>query len=168
MIKGGSLHVCDKMDSIITILDHNLKFPHWGMGCQSKPVGDSPLPANGYKAEISIKNPPASLKASSTAVIKTTVKNTSEAPWPALGQSSVRLSYHWLSSDGKTILDEFDGLRTTLPADLMPNKEIELEAKIKAPNKPGNYILEFDMLQEIVSWFKEKGSKTSQINIKVE
>ena len=69
---------------------------------------------------------------------------------------------------GKVIVEEFDGLRTTLPADLMPNKEVELEAKVKAPSKPGNYILEFDMLQELVSWFKDKGSKTSQINIKVE
>ena len=139
-----------------------------GMGCQSKPVGDAPLPANGFKAEITLKNPLTSMKVSSSSVIKAMVKNISEASWPALGQSSVRLSYHWLSNEGKIIYEEFEGLRTTLPGDLMPNKEVELEAKIKTPSKPGNYILEFDMVQEKVSWFKEKGSKTTQVNTMVE
>ena len=49
----------------------------------------------------------------------------------------------------------FDLNRITLPPDLMPNKEVELDAKVTAPNKPGNYILEFDMVQEKVSWFKD-------------
>ena len=80
-----------------------LSFIIGGMGCgqkKEKSTADNPLPANGYKAEINLKNPPTSMKLSSSSEIKATVKNISEAPWPALGQSSVRLSYHWLNSEG--------------------------------------------------------------------
>jgi hypothetical protein len=37
----------------------------------------------------------------------------------------------------------------------------------KAPNIPGKYILELDMVQEGVAWFGHSGSKTKQIDINV-
>ncbi len=154
---------------LFLIVTMSISFFMGGVGCEKKeapPVANKPLPENGYKAEIIVKDPPASLKASSTTVIKTIVKNISEVTWPAPGQYSVRLSYHWLSSEGKMIVDS--GLRTDFANPIMPNKEIEADAKVAAPDKPGNYILEFDMVQEEVAWFKEKGSKTTQLKVKVE
>ncbi len=150
---------------IVTI---SISFFIGGIGCgkkEAQPVGNKPLPENGFKAEIIIKDPPASLKATSTTVIKTIVKNISEATWPVSGRYSVRLSYRWLNGEGKTIVD---WSRIDFAKDIMPNKEIESDAKIAAPDKPGNYVLEFDMVQEEVAWFKEKGSKTTQLKVKVE
>ncbi len=154
---------------LFLIMTISMSFLIGGVGCgkkEAQPVDNKPLPENGFKAEIIVKDPPLSLKAASPSVIKTTVKNISEANWPSYGRYSVRLSYHWLNSEGKIIAD--NGLRTDFAKDIMPNKEIELEAKITTPDKPGNYILDFDMVQEEVAWFKDKGSKTTQLKVKVE
>jgi hypothetical protein len=39
---------------------------------------------------------------------------------------------------------------------------VEIEAKVIAPDREGKYVLEFDMLQELVAWFKDEGSETTR------
>ena len=38
---------------------------------------------------------------------------------------------------------------------------------ITAPKEPGNYILEVDLVQEQVAWFRDKGSPTAQTKVTV-
>jgi hypothetical protein len=60
-----------------------------------------------------------------------------------------------------------DDGRSPLLFDLRPGDEIELPLTITAPQHEGDYVLEIDMVQEAVSWFGEKGSKTLRSRVRV-
>jgi frataxin-like iron-binding protein CyaY len=130
---------------------------------------DKALPDGAFKAKILIKDRIDQLKVGTVSKIIVSVRNDSSHIWPAKGQPggpyTISLAYHWLDKDGKVVV--WDGLRTSLPYDLKPGNEVTLNASVKAPEKPGDYILEFDMVQEKVAWFKWKGSETAKLNIVV-
>ena len=75
-----------------------------------------------------------------------------------------RLSYHLWKNEN--IID-YDGLRTQLPCDIEYGKSISIHAAFKAPSIPGNYIIEWDLVREGISWFQDMGSKTKKIEITV-
>jgi len=133
-------------------------------------IANSSLPDEGFKATISIKNPPASIKINSSTNIKLKVKNLSTVVWPSKGKPDgkfkINLAYHWLDAGDRVVI--LDGVRASLPHDINPDEEVILDALVSAPNEAGEYILEWDMVQEGVSWFKDKGGKTTRIPIKIE
>jgi len=94
------------------------------------------------------------------------VKNISKETWPAgKVENQVNLSYHWVDSTGKMIV--LDGARTFLPNDLAPGSSVNLQAKIKAPDRPGSFTLQLTMVQESVAWFNKRGAKTLDIPVSV-
>ena len=142
-----------------------------GIGCaKSKAVIDKPLPEGAYKADISVLNPPMTLKAGSLTNIKVKVKNTGNSIWPALGQPNgrfaINLGDHWLDKTGKILEGDVD--RASLPFDIKPGEDTVLVISLKAPAVSGDYILEYDMVQENVTWFKERGSKTVATSVRVD
>lgn len=80
-------------------------------------------------------------------------------------EGRVNLSYHWLDKNGNTII--WDGMRTYLPYDLYQQNKININAIVKATPNPGEYILEFDLVQEGIAWFKDLGNETLRIEVKV-
>ena len=90
------------------------------------------------------------------------VKNVGLEPWPNLGQDgeqgAVRLGAHLLRLNEDEV--DWDYARAKLPYDVLPGAEVELVLKVRAPAEPGNYIVEFDMVAEHVSWFEDFGSGT--------
>ena len=141
------------------------------IGCsKSKNTIDKPLPDGAFRAEISVENAPSTIKTGSNSKVRVKIKNIGNSVWPALGQAhekfGINLGDHWLDKNGKIIAVDVD--RAHLPYDIKPNQEAVLEINLKAPSTPGDYILEYDMVQEAVAWFKDKGSKTAQLNVKVE
>ena len=134
------------------------------------PAVPPPLPPTGFKAEITVAQAPARLKVNESVVLDVTVKNLGDAAWPYRGgpgaAGGVLLSYHWLQSGSAVPL--VDGIRTNLPSDLAAGASVALRSTVKAPDKPGTYVLEFDMVQEAVAWFKDKGSKPVRFDVKVE
>jgi hypothetical protein len=109
------------------------------------------------------------LPAGQKSTIPVKVKNTSESTWLARERSAnlyqVSLGNHWLSPNGTTITND-DG-RSAVLTDIQPGGETELSLTITTPRKPGEYLLEVDMLQEGVSWFARKGSQSVRIPVKV-
>jgi SAM-dependent methyltransferase len=87
------------------------------------------------------------------------LQNTSQITWPSLGAPDARfqvfLGNHWYDRKGKLITQD-DG-RVPLPSDVKPGEEIELTVPVVTPRAPGKYALGFDLVQEEVAWFKEKG-----------
>lgn len=61
----------------------------------------------------------------------------------------------------------FEGERTLLSHDLDPTETISLDCAVSVPGSPGFYILEFDMVQEFVAWFKDRGSTTARLLVSV-
>jgi hypothetical protein len=140
--------------------------------------GDVPaaLPDNGFKALISVGDPPAKLRTGQKLAIQVNVKNVSDVLWYARGAVSnnapsnkfyLAAANRWIAADGQTLLTDMDG-RYGLPRDLKPGEETTVPLLITAPKEPGDYVLEVDLVQEQVAWFHDKGSETARVNIKVE
>jgi hypothetical protein len=134
-----------------------------------------PLPDNGFKGQVTLLDPPAKLRAGEKATIQVKVKNSSGALWYARGaevnNSSDNKFYlavgdRWLNAADEKLVTDMDG-RYGLNKDLRPGEETEVPLAITAPKEPGNYILEVDLVQEQVAWFRDKGSPTAQTKVTV-
>jgi hypothetical protein len=128
------------------------------------------FPDSDYRAEITALNPPAVMRAGEKVVLRFRVKNLGYSTWPAVGNEEgrfqVNIGNRWL----KTGTNEVNGLdgRTGMPADLPPGSEVELPLAVKAPEEPGDYVLEIDMVHEGVTWFYERGATPLRLAVRVE
>jgi hypothetical protein len=134
------------------------------------PYATAPLPDNGYKAAITLPDPPTKLRAGQKVVIQVKARNASDVPWKVRGGGEDNKFYiaagdRWLKPDG-TLITAMDG-RYGLNQNLKPGEETEVPLQITAPKEPGNYILEVDLVQEQVAWFRDKGSPTAQTKVTV-
>ena len=77
----------------------------------------------------------------------------------------VQASYHWKTTDHRVIV--WDGVLTPLASDLLPGDEQRLELAVRAPDQPGKYVLEVDLLQTTAYWFGGSGSQTATMIIDV-
>ncbi len=134
----------------------------------------SALPNEGFKAQIALVDPPAKLRAGQNETIKLHVKNGSSVTWWMRGgefnpasdnKFYIAAGYHWLDKDGK-LVSGIEG-HNAIPKDLKPGEETDLTVQLPAPKDPGESTLEVDMVQEQVSWFKEKGSLTANSKVTV-
>jgi len=123
----------------------------------SKPNYDA-LPPAGFKAQITIQDPPTSAEPGSQLAIQIKVKNISGTTWPALSQ--IKLGNHWLD-DKENPLVRDDG-RASLSRDLEPGEESVLQLTVTVPAGPDDYVLELDMVQEMIAWFRNLGSRTER------
>ncbi|HWW76982.1 MAG TPA: hypothetical protein VNZ44_16395, partial [Pyrinomonadaceae bacterium] len=123
-----------------------------------------------FRAELRAVEIPARVPAKSRVTIRVAVRNAGGAVWLArergLSPFQLTAGNHWLDASGKVVTGD-DG-RGALPRDLPPGAEAETTFTVNAPRLPGDYLLELDMLQEGVSWFALKGSKTLRVPVKVE
>ncbi len=128
----------------------------------------SPLPEHGFRAEISAAGLPASAHAGSVVVARVTVRNASPVEWRGGrgGPNALSLAYHWLAPGGATLV--FDGRRTPLPGRVASGESVSLEALIEVPVRPGDYLLELDLVQEGVAWFGSRGSPTVRAGVRAE
>jgi hypothetical protein len=136
---------------------------------QRKTVANAPLPVGGYDAAVEALDPPSALTIGEVVHLKVKVKNVSGAIWPTSGQNDgiyqVQLGNHWLDANGQMVT--MDDARAALPHDIRPGAEVELLLTIRAPQTPGDYILELDMVQERVTWFADEESRTARMKIRV-
>jgi SAM-dependent methyltransferase len=133
--------------------------------------GAGPLPDSGFRAMLG--GYPTSLRtaAGSRIEVPVTVRNLGDRHWPCQGDNNnwnyaVQLGNHWLQTDGATAV--WDDGRQPLPCDLAPEAEVPMILTVTVPASPGQYILELDMVQEAVSWFKHKSSTPASIPAEVE
>ncbi len=96
-----------------------------------------------------------------------TVKNNGFLLWNNTGDGhKVHLGTHWLNRDtGEIVI--WDGERGLLLEDVSHDEETTVDINIKAPETPGRYILQYDMVYEGVAWFSEKGVIPLEVNVDV-
>lgn len=132
---------------------------------------NGPLLDDAFQAMITMPAPPMRLRAGQKETIHVVVKNASEYVWSARGQSDGKFFLNaadvWFEAGGNKLVTNLDG-RTTIPHDLYPGEETTLPLEITAPATPGEYVLEIDMVQEGVGWFKDRGSTPLRIRVQVE
>lgn len=128
------------------------------------------LPEDGYKAKIIFEQKLIATEKNKIFKLKILLKNDSSEIWRCLssdnkGRYAIRLSYRWLSSNSSPI-GNFDN-RMSLPHDISPRKSASFNYTIQAPAVPGTYYLEFDLVQEHIAWFRDKGSSTAMIKVQI-
>jgi len=127
------------------------------------------LLSNAFRAELSVPTPTLQVEAGSCLDVRVKIKNASSTIWPAArlatSRFALRLGNHWLNEHGHTLV--LDDGRTTLINDLPPGGEVELRLSARVPTRSGAYVLELDLVQESVAWFKDKGSPTLKISVQV-
>lgn len=128
----------------------------------SRPVKPDALPPGAMRARIELLSVPDPVGAGQTAPVRAAITNDSTHSWPA-GQL-VRLGNHW-HRDGEAV--RWNDGRADLPDDLAPGVTIELELPVVAPDEPGRYELELDVVQEAVSWWADAGSTPARAAVDV-
>jgi polyisoprenyl-teichoic acid--peptidoglycan teichoic acid transferase len=120
-------------------------------------IFNQPTSTYGIEYTGGTENIPESMSKDKVYITKIKVKNTGATAWERGGTAPFYLSYHWLDFDTKKAI-VFDGERSLLAQDkISPGEEVEMDLKIKAPDKPGNYILQVDMVHEGLTWFSYQG-----------
>jgi ubiquinone/menaquinone biosynthesis C-methylase UbiE len=130
----------------------------------SAPTGITALPDSAFRAGIRPHMTSLTAQQASQISIIATVKNLSLITWPSakeLPNCPIGLGNHWLTKQGEVLV--LDDSRARLDRDLKPNEEIELNLSVTTPAEPGDYVLELDMVQELVAWFVNKGSEAGKV-----
>ncbi len=124
--------------------------------------GRAPLPDDGFQARIRPLEPPDVVGTAETIQCAVEVTNLSRRTWPASGTSPVGVSYHWLCADGQVLV--YEGERTYLSRPLPPGGRLTLPCRVQTPGTRGTFVLELDLVQEHVAWFKDRGSSAARVN----
>lgn len=127
-----------------------------------RPSRPDKLPTEAMRARIELLAVPTPVGAGQVAPVLARVTNVSDRTWPA-GQL-IRLGNHWLAGDEPVRWN--DG-RADLPHDLAPGASVEIELPVVAPDAPGEYDLEVDVVQEAVTWWAEVGSEPVRTRVTV-
>jgi 2-polyprenyl-3-methyl-5-hydroxy-6-metoxy-1,4-benzoquinol methylase len=118
------------------------------------------------KLVIKIIDCPVHLERNATGFVTVAVENrchrkiSSRPPFP------LHLSYHWLSEDHESV-EIFDGLRTPLGT-IFDRQKVQVEMKIRAPSRPGNFILQVRLVQENVRWHEGQGFEDCAQDYKIQ
>jgi SAM-dependent methyltransferase len=133
------------------------------------PAACGPLPDGGFRANLT--GYPATLHAvaGSQISVPVTIQNVGDCTWSSRGDReqryAVKLGNHWLTPAGKTVL--WDDGRQSLPHDLPPTAAIQTALAVTVPLSAGPLILELDMVQEAVAWFKHKSSTAARVQVEI-
>lgn len=101
---------------------------------------------------------PRVLHAYDQTLVPITVTNTGTRAWNPAG---VHVSYHWLwliprelARRSRTV-PYHDGIRTELGGEVKPGAAVPLDGRLLVPRWPGLYWLQWDMVEEGVTWFAQ-------------
>lgn len=129
-----------------------------------------PLGSNAYLAQIQLLDIPSRVTVGGSLPIRAVVRNIGGHVWPARPRAAegywIRLGNRWLNASLCRVIDN-DG-RVGLSKDLAPGADVPLTLRVTAPPIPGLFVLELDMVHELVSWFSERGSPVYRVALNVQ
>ncbi|MGM0365875.1 MAG: LCP family protein [Actinomycetota bacterium] len=94
------------------------------------------------------------------------VKNTGSILWENSPDIEINLGYHWLDRETRQPVIWDNGRRMHIEQ-LEPGEELERDIQVIAPDEPGKYILQYDLVHERVTWFSEAEVMPLEINVDV-
>ena len=151
------------------LLARSLNYIVYAVPPYSELVVDRKGPLDVFRAAIVARDVPSKFRPGQKATIELLVKNISASEWPAVGEAdghyAVKLATHWHDNTGIFLSEQ--GPPTRLPYDVEPGDTVGLSVGVTAPTEPGEYGLEFDLMQEGTGWFAEHGSEPSISNVRI-
>jgi hypothetical protein len=112
-----------------------------------------------FRAEYEVERVPRVVLVGETFRVPVRVRNTGTLAWPSAGARPFRLGYHWEPAERSQTVGDYEGQRTDLPADVPPGQAVDVVAVARGPDFPGVYHLRWDLLEEHVTWFSERGNE---------
>jgi len=125
----------------------------------------APDVADWYRANYSVAHLPG-MAPNALLTTPVTIQNRGLVTWRSAGLRPVALSYHWLDPHTRLVV-RYNGRRTLLPQPIAPGDVLQINADVQAPDKPGDYILAWDMVIEQGGWFSERGNPMAEIAVTV-
>lgn len=134
------------------------------------------LPPEGFRVRWESVRVPAVLQRGRPVRASVSFRNLSKFSWPdpnsanlggQEGIHAVRLSYRWLRKDSDTLVTDY-GERFDLAVPLGPGQAASISVAVNPPDEPGDYRLQFDLVQELVEWFQTEGAPPLILPIRVE
>jgi len=104
-----------------------------------------------FSAVFGISRMPSRLDEGSVNTVAVTVTNAGLGAWPNTGPSAVYLAYHWWRPNGSALI--WDGRRTSLTRAMPARTSITQPLVVQAPDVPGRYRLQIDLVSNSVGWF---------------
>jgi len=100
-------------------------------------------------------------------IVPVVIQNIGNVEWKNDKESTnaVNLSYIWKDKDGNVIMKNEE--RTPLPQSINKGDKIKIDAMVTAPEKPGDFVLELDLIKEREFWFSEVNSQPYTTTIKI-
>lgn len=126
-----------------------------GLGAKLSARWLYPRRLRAYKAQILACSVPSIMLAGNHYEGMLVVLNAGKGRWYPSHRTPhcVNVSYHWLDKRGRMLLKE--GERTPLPHEIAPGERVTLTFRIVAPDTPGSYRLQADLVHEGVRWLGE-------------
>ena len=122
------------------------------------------LPAPPYPHAFALDGrAPRILYSSTEIAVPLTITNTGTRAW---NPASVHVSYHWvwfvpreLAARSRWDIPYHDGIRTDLGDAVAPGARIAVQGRLLPPSMPGLYWLQWDMVEEGVTWFAQESPR---------
>jgi hypothetical protein len=128
----------------------------------------APLADSDYRVRFEMLDKITAMNAGETRKVRIIVRNEGNATLSGLGsvdgRFAVLLSYQWIDANGRSSGFNF---RKALPLPIGPGASIPMTVDLLAPAVPGRYVLQADLVQEFIAWFRDKGSVNFELNVEV-
>ncbi|MBI5831038.1 MAG: PD40 domain-containing protein [Armatimonadetes bacterium] len=111
-------------------------------------------------------NHPTSLVVGSVYTANIRLTNTGSMTWPAEGAERVRLGYRWVAPNGMEVASQ--PLFTDLEKAVDGGQTVTLTARLKAPERPGSYLIKWDLYQMGYDYFSARGAATMDVPVSVD
>jgi hypothetical protein len=119
-----------------------------------------------YREEIVALEAPSAMHPGEKKDLRFKVRNLGNQTWPAVGTKDFRYQINmgdrWITGGTRT-----EDNRAVMSGDLPPGAETQITLTVHAPQTPGEYALEIDMVHEGVTWFSERGARPLRLNVRV-
>ncbi|MFN7971486.1 MAG: DUF1698 domain-containing protein [Acidobacteriota bacterium] len=123
-------------------------------------------PTSALLAELHLLDGPSNVGRNGRLVFEVRAINVGTRAWPsAPGEGQVNLGAHLRSIDGAEIVRDLG--RATLGSNVPPGGEARATLEVQAPESPGVYLVELDLVSEQVAWFADLGTIPLRCRVEV-
>lgn len=137
-----------------------------------------PLPDSAFQVEWGTPGVPSVATRGSRFAVGVRVTNKGDRTWidaghsdpKAYGAGAVRLGARWAKKDAEKLPPQGAGYGTErgeLVLPVNPGQSAVMAVEVTAPSEPGEYVLQLDLCQELVSWFEDKGAAALRVPVTV-
>ena len=119
--------------------------------CAFAPGAASGAAINGHDLEVGSFEVGNFIETATTQTVNLEVRNLGEVTWSS--DDGFAIAYHWFGADGEVVV--WDGDRSPLIEPIRPGDDWMVGATLRAPDRAGEYLLQWDVVQEGRLWVSE-------------